>query len=72
MDAFYEDSMHLAVQYQRRFFLKQELHVAPYMLTYQDEMNNRNREHAIDASYPVSVHLAKRFQWRRFFRNRPI
>jgi hypothetical protein len=26
----------------------------------------------IDASYQVSVHLAKRFQKRRFFLNRPI
>jgi hypothetical protein len=26
---------------------------------------------SIDASYQVSVHLAKRFQRRRFFRNRP-
>ena len=26
----------------------------------------------IDAYYEVSVHLAKRFQWRRFFRNQPI
>jgi hypothetical protein len=26
----------------------------------------------IDASYQVSVHLAKRFQRRRFFRNHPI
>jgi hypothetical protein len=26
----------------------------------------------IDASYQISVHLAKRFQERRFFRNQPI
>jgi hypothetical protein len=26
----------------------------------------------VDVSYQVSVHMAKRFQWRRFFRNRPI
>jgi hypothetical protein len=30
------------------------------------------REPSIDASYQVSVHLAKRFQRRRFFRNQPI
>ena len=30
------------------------------------------REPSIDASYQVSVHLAKRFQKRRFFRNQPI
>ena len=29
-------------------------------------MSNRNREPSIDASYQVSVHLAKRFQRRRF------
>jgi len=28
-------------------------------------MNNLNREPSIDASYQVSVHLAKRFQRRR-------
>jgi hypothetical protein len=26
----------------------------------------------VDASYQVSVHMAKQFQSRRFFRNRPI
>jgi hypothetical protein len=30
-----------------------------------DEMSNRNRGLSIDASYQVSVHLAKRFQRRR-------
>jgi hypothetical protein len=30
------------------------------------------REPSIDTSYQVSVHLAKRFQRRRFFRNQPI
>jgi hypothetical protein len=29
-------------------------------------MSNLYRGHAIDASYQVSVHLAKRFQSRRF------
>ena len=28
----------------------------------QDEMSNRNRGLSIDASYQVSVHLAKRFR----------
>jgi hypothetical protein len=36
------------------------------------KMSNLYREPSIDASYQVSVHLAKRFQRRRFFRNRPI
>jgi hypothetical protein len=35
-------------------------------------MSNLYREPSIDASYQVSVHLAKRFQRRRFFRNQPI
>jgi hypothetical protein len=29
-------------------------------------MSNLHRGHSIDASYQVSVHLAKRFQRRRF------
>jgi hypothetical protein len=29
-------------------------------------MSNPYRGPSIDASYQVSVHLAKRFQWRRF------
>ena len=35
-------------------------------------MSNLYRRPSIDATYQVSVHLAKRFQCRRFFRNRPI
>ena len=35
-------------------------------------MSNRYRGHSIDASYQVSVHLAKRLQRRRIFRNQPI
>jgi hypothetical protein len=31
-------------------------------------MSNLHREHSIDASYQVSVHLAKRFQRRRLFK----
>jgi hypothetical protein len=38
----------------------------PCLLTDQDEMSNLYRGPAIDASYQVSVHLAKRFQRRRF------
>jgi hypothetical protein len=34
-------------------------------------MSNRNRGLSIDASYQVLVHLAKRFQRRKFFRNQP-
>ena len=32
----------------------------------RDEMSNIYREPSIDASYHVSVHLAKRFRRRRF------
>jgi hypothetical protein len=35
-------------------------------------MSKLYRESSIDASYQVSVHLAKWFQRRRFFRNQPI
>jgi hypothetical protein len=35
-------------------------------------MSNLYREPSIDASYQVSVHLAKQFHRRRFFRNQPI
>ena len=41
-------------------------------LTDQDEMSNLYRGPSIYASYQVLVHLAIRFQRRRFFRNRPI
>jgi hypothetical protein len=37
----------------------------------RDKMSNPYREPSIDASYQVSVHLAKRFQRRRFLK-RPI
>jgi hypothetical protein len=43
----------------------------PYLLMDRDEMSNLYRGPPIDASYQVSVHLAKRFH-RRFFRNQPI
>jgi hypothetical protein len=32
----------------------------------RDEMSNLYRGSPIDASYQVSSHLARRFQWRRF------
>jgi hypothetical protein len=34
----------------------------------REKMSNLFREPSIDASYQVSVHLAKRFQRRRFFK----
>ena len=44
----------------------------PCLLTDRDKMSNLYRGPSIDASYQVSLHLAKRFQRRRFFRNQPI
>jgi hypothetical protein len=40
----------------------------PCLLTDRDEMSNLYRGHDIDASYQVLVHLAKRFQRRRFLK----
>ena len=40
----------------------------PCLLMDRDEMPNLNRGPAIDASYRVSVHLAKRFQRRRLLK----
>ena len=44
----------------------------PYLLMDRGEMSNLYRGPPMDASYQISVHLAKRFQRRRFFRNQPI
>ena len=44
----------------------------PCLLTDRDEMSNLYRGPSVDASYQVSVHLAKRFQRWRFKKNRPI
>jgi hypothetical protein len=38
----------------------------PCLLTDWDEMSNLYRGPSIDASYQVSIHLAKQFQRRRF------
>jgi predicted aminopeptidase len=44
----------------------------PCLLTDRDEMSNLYRGPSVDASYQVSVHLAKRFQRWRFKKYRPI
>ena len=73
IDAAYQVSVHLTKQFQRRgFFRNQPIRNKnclwwPCLLTARDEMSNLYRGSSIDASYQVSVHLAKRFQRRRFF-----
>ena len=72
IDASYQFSVHLAKRFQRRFFRNRPIRNKnclwqPYLLMDRDEMSNLYRGPPIDASYQVSVHLAKRFQRRRFF-----
>ena len=77
-DASCQISIHLAKQFQRRRFLRNQSIRNKYwlrqpcLLTDRNEMSNLHREPSIDASYQVSVHLAKRFQRRSYFRNQPI
>ena len=72
IDAFYQISVHLGKRFQRRrFFRNQPFRNKnglwrPCLLTDRDEMSNLYRGHSKDASYQVLVHLAKRFQRRRF------
>jgi hypothetical protein len=74
-DASYQVPINLAKRLQRRrFFRNQPIRNKnclwrPCLLTDRDEMSNRYRRPAIDASYQVSVHLAKRFQRKRVFKS---
>ena len=72
-DAPYQVSIHLAKRFQRRLFRNQSIRNKnglwrPCLLTDRDEISNIYRGPAIDASYQVSVHLAKQFQRRRFLK----
>jgi hypothetical protein len=72
INASYQISVHLGKRFQRRrFFRNQPIKNKnglwwPCLLTDRDEMSNLYRGPSIDASYQVSVQLAKRFQRRRF------
>jgi hypothetical protein len=71
-DASYQMLVHLAKRLQkRRFSRNQPIRNRnclrwPCLIPDRDEMSNHYRGPAIDASYQVSVHLAKWFQKRRF------
>jgi hypothetical protein len=72
-DASYQISIHLAKRLQRRFFRNQPIRNKnclwrPCLLTDRDDMSSLYRGPAIDPSYQVSVHFAKRFQRRRFLK----
>jgi len=76
--ACYQVSVHLATWFQRRIFFgnqpsrNKNCLWGLCLLMSQDEMSNLYRGPSIDDSYQFSVHLAKRCQRRRFFRNQPI
>jgi hypothetical protein len=72
IDASYQVSVHLAKRFHRRRFFRNQLIRNknclwwPCLLMDRDDMSNFYRGYAIDASYQISVHLAKQFQRRRF------
>ena len=75
IDASYQVSVHLAKRFQRRRFL--EIDQPETRIAYSGHVCLQvatkwaifYREPSIDASYKVSVHLAKLFQKRKFYRN---
>ena len=78
IDVSYQVSVHLAKRFQRRRFFFQNWPIRnknclwrPCLLTDRDQMCILSSGSSIDASYQVLVHLAKRFQRRSFFLNRP-
>ena len=73
VDASYQVSVHLAWQFQRRRFFwywpirNKNCLWCSCLLTDRDEMSILHRGHSINTSCQVSVHLAMRFQRKRFF-----
>ena len=71
-DASYQVLIHLAKRFQRRIIFRNQpirnknCLWRPCLLTDQDEISNFFREPYIDASYQISVQLARQFQGRRF------
>jgi hypothetical protein len=71
IDASYQVSFHLAKQFQEKIFFRNQpirnktCLWRTCLLMDRDEMSIRNRGLSIDASYQVSVYLAKRFMRRR-------
>jgi predicted aminopeptidase len=74
IDDTYQVSVYLAKRFQRRnVFRNQPIRNKnclwrPCLLTDRDELSNLYRGPSKDASYQVTVHLAKRFQRRRIFK----
>jgi hypothetical protein len=71
IDASYQVSVYLAKRFRRRFFRTQPIRNnnclwQPCFLTNRAEISNLYKEPSIDASYQVSVHLAKQFQEKTF------
>ena len=72
IDASYQGSVHLAMQFQRRRILRNQpirnknCQWPPCLSTDRAEMSNLYKGPWIDASYQIPIHLAKWFQRRRF------
>ena len=76
-DASHQILVHLGKWIQRNLFRNEPTRNKnclwrPCLLTDQNEMSNIYRGTSNNASYQIAIHLAKRFQRRRFFRNQPI